>query len=59
MLGRAALSRGAYGDARRLLLRALRHGPVRDPQFYGYLASALGGRPTHRVASRLARAVGI
>jgi glycosyltransferase involved in cell wall biosynthesis len=58
-LGKTALQRGAFGDARRFLLRALRADPIRTPRFYAFLASALGGRPVYRVARRLARSIGV
>lgn len=42
-LGRAALSNGAYGDARRDFARAIRNHPF-ESSFYVYLAVAVGGK---------------
>jgi glycosyltransferase involved in cell wall biosynthesis len=57
-LGKSALQRGYYADARRHLLRAFRHDPVRSPRFYAFLLSALGGRPAYLAIRRVGRAVG-
>lgn len=50
----AALANGRYDEARRFALRAVRHRPT-DPEAYGYLLAALGGRTTYRVARRAHR----
>ena len=52
--GSSALFGGQYEHARELLFRAVSTYPL-EPQFFTHLAAALGGEPTHRVASRLRR----
>jgi len=52
----AALSSGAYGDARRFALQALRHDPT-DSRSWMYFAAALGGSWTHTSLRWLRRKV--
>ncbi len=52
----SALRAGAYGDARRFALRALRYRP--SLASVGYLLASLGGGLTYRSARRLSRHLG-
>ncbi len=52
----SALRAGAYGDARRFAVRALRHRP--SVAALGYLLASLGGRRTYRPARRIRHRVG-
>ncbi|MFC6731890.1 hypothetical protein ACFQH3_11495 [Haladaptatus sp. GCM10025707] len=56
MLAVAALDAGAYRDARRASIRALRATPT-DSASWAYLALSLGGRLTYGLARTLKRRV--
>jgi glycosyltransferase involved in cell wall biosynthesis len=58
-LGKTALQRGYFADARRFLLKAFWADPLRSPRFYAFLASALGGRRVYRLVQRIARKAGV
>jgi glycosyltransferase involved in cell wall biosynthesis len=52
MLGMAAVSTGHYAEARRYLLRAIRHYPA-ETDAYPYLIASLGGKYTYRTGKWL------
>jgi len=53
-LAALGIEAGRYGEARRLLVRSLRHDPLRWRTWL-YLSVSLGGRPVHTFGRRLRR----